>query len=296
MPYESADANLLNLGGRPVMICNRPILTLIDMALTAGFITANYAQDEVSEHPVIKPMTGATLSPRSTFVEFGRLPLNFREGGRSVRMEAEGKHWHLEYQLEDTTTGRDEIMANYESEARRIGGDILNRTATRLLFRLTRPGGGLTWCRLDTRAGGRYILEIIDEAGLDLSIEFDADALLEALDRDGQVAIYGILFAVDRADLRPGSGQVLDTIATILKADSALRLEVAGHTDSTGSAEGNRGLSLERAGAVVNALALYGIDQGRLTARGYGPDQPVADNATAAGRQLNRRVELIKQQ
>jgi len=56
------------------MICNRPILTLIDMALTAGFITANYAQDEVSEHPVIKPMTGATLSPRSTFVEFGRLP------------------------------------------------------------------------------------------------------------------------------------------------------------------------------------------------------------------------------
>lgn len=278
------------------MICNRPILTLIAMGLTAGFITANYAQDEVPEHPVIKPMTGATLSPRSTFVEFGRLPLNFREGGRSVRMEAEGKHWHLEYQLEDTTTGRDEIMANYESEARRIGGDILNRTATRLLFRLTRPGGGLTWCRLDTRAGGRYILEIIDEAGLDLSIEFDADALLEALDRDGQVAIYGILFDVERADLRPGSGQVLDTIATILKADSALRLEVAGHTDSTGSAEGNRGLSLERAGAVVNALALYGIDRGRLTARGYGPDQPVADNATAAGRQLNRRVELIKQQ
>ncbi|MCH8818800.1 MAG: hypothetical protein IIB03_00590, partial [Acidobacteria bacterium] len=218
-----------------MMISNRPILTLIAMGLTAGFITANYAQDEVPEHPVIKPMTGATLSPRSTFVEFGRLPLNFREGGRSVRMEAEGKHWHLEYQLEDTTTGRDEIMANYESEARRIGGDILNRTATRLLFRLTRPGGGLTWCRLDTRAGGRYILEIIDEAGLDLSIEFDDYALLEALDRDGQVAIYGILFDVERADLRPGSGQVLDTIATILKADSALRLDVAGHPASTGS-------------------------------------------------------------
>lgn len=278
------------------MICNRPILTLIAIVLTAGFITPSYAQDDVPEHPVIKPMTGATLSPGSTFVEFGRLPLNFREGGRSVRMEAEGNHWHLEYQLEDTTTGRDEIMANYQSEARRIGGDILNRTGTRLLFRLTRPGGGFTWCRLDTRSGGRYVLEIIDEAGLDLSVEFDADALLEALDRDGQVAIYGILFDVDRADLRPGSGQVLDTIATILKADSALRLEVAGHTDSTGSAERNRELSLERARAVVNALALYGIDRGRLIARGYGPDQPVADNATEEGCQQNRRVELIKQQ
>ena len=255
-----------------------------------------YAQDDVPEHSVIKPMTGATLSPGSTFVKFGRLPLNFREGGRSVRKEAEGNHWHLEYQLEDTTTGRDEIMANYESEARRIEGDILNRTGTRLLFRLTRPGGGFTWCRLDTRSGGRYVLEIIDEAGLDLSVEFDADALLEALDRDGQVAIYGIQFDIDRADLRPGSGQVLDTIATIMKADSALRLEVAGHTDSTGSAERNRELSRVRAYAVVNALALYGIDRNRLIARGYGPDQPVADNATEEGRQQNRRVALIKQQ
>lgn len=268
---------------------------LVVLALTAAFGVTASAQDEVPEHPVIKPMTGATLGSASTFVEFGRLPLNFREGGRTVQMEAEGMHWRLEYQLEDTSTSRDEIMANYEAEARRIGGDVLNRTGTRLLFRLTRPGGGITWCRLDTRSGARYILEIIDEAGLDLSVEFDADALLEALDRDGRVAIYGILFDIDRSDLRPGSGQVLDTIATILKADSALRLEVAGHTDSTGSAERNRELSLDRAGAVVNALALYGVDRSRLVARGYGPDQPVGDNSTEEGRQQNRRVELIKQ-
>ena len=50
---------------------------------------------------MIQPMTGATLSPGSIFVEFGRLPLNFREGGRSVRMETEGKHWPLEYPLEE---------------------------------------------------------------------------------------------------------------------------------------------------------------------------------------------------
>ena len=278
------------------MIFNRPILTLIAIVLTAGCFTPAYAQDDAPEHPVIRPMTGATLSPASTFAEFGRLALNFREGGRSVQTEAEGKHWHLEYQLDDATTSRDEIIANYESEARRIGGDVLNRRATRLLFRLPRPGGGFTWCRLDTREGGRYVLEIIDEAGLDLSVEFDADALLEALDRDGQIAIYGILFDTDRADLRPGSGQVLDTIATILKANSGLRLEVAGHTDSTGSAERNRELSLERARAVVNALALYGIGQGRLIASGYGSDQPVADNATEEGRQQNRRVELVKRQ
>ena len=276
------------------MTCNRTILSVIAIVLAAGLITPTYAQDEVPEHPVIKPMTGATLGPGSTFVDFGRVPLNLREVGSSVQMEVEGNRWHLEYQLENTSASRDEIMANYESEARRLGGDVLNRTGTRLLFRLTRPGGGTTWCRLDTRSGGQYILEIIDEAALDLSLEFDAEGLLEALNRDGQVAIYGILFDVDRADLRPGSGQVLDTIATILKSDSGLRLEVAGHTDSNGSAIRNRKLSLERARAVVDALALYGIDRGRLMARGYGPDQPVADNATEDGRQQNRRVKLVK--
>ena len=80
------------------------------------------------------------------------------------------------------------------------------------MFRLTRPGGGVIWCRIDARSGGAYELEIIDEAGLDLSVEFDADALLEALHRDGRIAIYGILFDVDRATLRPGSGAVLDTL------------------------------------------------------------------------------------
>ena len=116
---------------------------------------------------------------------------------------------------------------------------MFNRSATRLVFRLTQPGGAVIWSRVDTRSGGVYELEIIDEAGLDLSVEFDADALLEALNRDGQVAIYGILFDVDRATIRPGSGEVLDTIASIMDAESGLRLEVQGHTDSTGTADRN---------------------------------------------------------
>ena len=120
---------------------------------------------------------------------------------------------------------------------------MFNRSATRLVFRLTQPGGAVIWCRVDTRSGGVYELEIIDEAGLDLSVEFDADALLEALNLDGQVAIYGILFDVDRATIRPGSGEVLDTIASIMDAESGLRLEVQGHTDSTGTADRNLVLS-----------------------------------------------------
>jgi outer membrane protein OmpA-like peptidoglycan-associated protein len=246
------------------------------------------------EHPVIKAMTGATLLRNSKVEEFGRMPVTYRDGARNTQREVEGRLWHLEYQLSNRQTGRGEIMANYEAEAKRVGGAALSRTATRMLLRLPRPGGTYTWCRIEAKANGAYDLDIVDEAGLDLSLEFDADALLAALNRDGQVAIYGVLFDVDKADLRPGSGAVFDTIATILKNDATLRLEVQGHTDSTGTPERNRALSLLRAQAVVNGLALYGVDRARLAPRGLGADQPVGDNATEEGRQQNRRVMLVK--
>ena len=87
---------------------------------------------------------------------------------------------------------------------------------------------------------------------------------------------------------------MLDTIASIMDAEAGLRLEVQGHTDSTGATERNRVLSRERANAGVSALHLYGVDAGRLDARGLGPDQPIGDNSTDEGRQQNRRVELVR--
>lgn len=267
-------------------------LVVFAVVMAASSLLAGQAP--ALEHPVIKPMTGATLRPTSKAADFSRMPVTYPDRGRSVQREVAGRYWRLDYQLENRQTSRAEIMANYEAEAKRVGGATLSSTATRMLFRLPRSGGAWTWCRIETGSNGAYQLEIIDEAGLDLSLEFDADALLEALNAKGEVSIYGILFDVDRADLRPGSGEVLDTIATILKADSSLRIEVQGHTDNTGTSERNRLLSQQRAQQVVSALALFGIDRARLTARGFGADQPVAGNDTEEGRQQNRRVVLKK--
>jgi len=263
--------------------------------LAAGGVFAQDKGEAPPEHPVVKPMTGAVLDQaRSRVDDFGTMPVSVVRDGRAARDTAEGRFWHLEYQFEDRATSRDEIMSNYASEVARIGGEVLDRSATRLRFRIVAPGGATTWGILDARAGGRYDLELLDEAGLDLSLEFDEDAMLEALTRDGRVSIYGILFDVDRADLLPGSGEVLDTVAAVLKANPKVRLEVQGHTDSTGSAGRNRQLSLERAQRVAGALALYGVDPARLEPRGLGPDRPVADNATDEGRRQNRRVELVR--
>jgi outer membrane protein OmpA-like peptidoglycan-associated protein len=70
-------------------------------------------------------------------------------------------------------------------------------------------------------------------------------------------------------------------------------LQVEGHTDSTGSVSFNQKLSEQRAGAVRDYLVQQGLDMNSITAAGLGQDNPIADNSTSAGRQKNRRVEII---
>lgn len=95
--------------------------------------------------------------------------------------------------------------------------------------------------------------------------------------------------------MKPESEKTLNEILAVLQAQSALKLLIAGHTDSTNTDAYNLKLSQQRAEAVVAWLVKRGVVASRLTAKGFGKSQPVADNATAAGRALNRRVELVKQ-
>jgi outer membrane protein OmpA-like peptidoglycan-associated protein len=101
-----------------------------------------------------------------------------------------------------------------------------------------------------------------------------------------------VTFATGSATLTPAAQSSLRTTATMLLAEPSARFEVAGHTDDAGSRTVNERLSLERAQSVRAFLVFAGVPAQRLTARGYGPDDPVASNATSEGRALNRRVEL----
>ncbi len=112
----------------------------------------------------------------------------------------------------------------------------------------------------------------------------------------GQLLTYDLVFATNSAELKGANGSILEVLAGLLKSDPALKVQITGHTDSTGDATANQALSQRRAEAVKQALVeKYGVDGGRLTAKGYGAEQPVADNATEAGRAVNRRVEIVKQ-
>jgi outer membrane protein OmpA-like peptidoglycan-associated protein len=105
-------------------------------------------------------------------------------------------------------------------------------------------------------------------------------------------AIKGIIFQSGKAVIRPESFPTLDAAAKVLAEFQALRVEISGHTDSTGTAERNIVLSKERAEAVKTYLGGKGISADRIETRGAGPNEPVADNATTTGKALNRRIEF----
>jgi outer membrane protein OmpA-like peptidoglycan-associated protein len=108
----------------------------------------------------------------------------------------------------------------------------------------------------------------------------------------GALILKGVTFESGKAILKAASSQALNEMAESLREWPEVTLEIQGHTDNVGAAQFNRTLSQQRADAVRQYLIDKGIDGQRLTSIGYGPDKPIAENKTAAGRAQNRRVEI----
>jgi len=121
------------------------------------------------------------------------------------------------------------------------------------------------------------------------------NAVLETKDTDRGlvVTMADVLFDSGQFTLRPAAREKLAKLSGIVLAHPGLRLAAEGHTDSTGGADFNQKLSVKRAGVVVTYLGSQGIPQDALSAAGFGDTRPIAPNTTSAGRQQNRRVELI---
>ncbi len=101
-----------------------------------------------------------------------------------------------------------------------------------------------------------------------------------------------VTFATDSAQIRPEFYPTLNDVAATLQRYPQSYIDVVGHTDSTGSEQYNQGLSEQRAQSVANYLRSRGVAPARIAAYGMGETQPIATNATAQGRQANRRVEV----
>ena len=144
----------------------------------------------------------------------------------------------------------------------------------------------------------RYVGTLVDiveveeaETGL---VSVDPEALGRGIVEYGRVVLDGIVFDYDKATLRAESGDALAAIVRYLGDHPDKNFYVVGHTDSRGTFAYNLGLSRDRARAVVEALKERGIASERLEPHGVGPLVPVFSNETDAGRERNRRVELVE--
>jgi OmpA-OmpF porin, OOP family len=152
----------------------------------------------------------------------------------------------------------------------------------------------------------------VDTKGCAINMDIDGDGIMNSqdkcpntakgtvVDRTGcelkaDIKLDQVQFKSGTAELSGESKAILDNIAKILKDNQHLVFEVAGHTDNRGDHNFNVSLSEKRAQSVRQYLIDDGVSADRLTAKGYGPDKPVASNDTREGRSQNRRVELVLQ-
>ncbi|PYV79746.1 MAG: hypothetical protein DMG93_20270 [Acidobacteria bacterium] len=117
-------------------------------------------------------------------------------------------------------------------------------------------------------------------------------ALERSIEQTGSATIYGIHFDTDSAKLRADSMPALNAVLGLINNHSGSRWIISGHTDNQGSENKNQPLSERRAASVITWLKAHGAEPNRLEPQGFGATRPVADNATASGRALNRRVEI----
>ena len=149
----------------------------------------------------------------------------------------------------------------------------------------------------------------VDNDGCAINMDADGDGINDANDQcpgtargvavnnrgcelEANIKLDHVQFKTGTAVLSADSRNILNHVADVLKQNPHLNFEVAGHTDSTGNYQANVNLSQQRANSVRDYLISHGVAASRLSAKGYGPDKPVASNDSREGRRMNRRVEL----
>ncbi len=268
---------------------------LIALAVLAGLfvlplaLPAQEADEEgCKDHPLLSRMKGFVIgSCESSFdaVEF--------YVAEDKALTLEGQKTLINYYLPEGREAPSElqILRNYASAVQAAGGTTVYQTDIGITLKIVK-GAGQVWVAVDTaNSGTAYGLTIL-EVG-EMTQEVTAGDMLAALNKDGRIAL-SILFDTGKATIKPESQKIVAEIATLLKGHPGLQVSIEGHTDNTGTPQGNKTLSDARSKAVVEAVAGMGVEAARMSAVGWGQDNPVADNATEEGRARNRRVEVVK--
>ncbi|MCX6625830.1 MAG: OmpA family protein, partial [Acidobacteria bacterium] len=196
----------------------------------------------------------------------------------------------LENEARATAANAEANRLKLENEAR---ASAANAEADRLK-RANETDRAASQAALDAAAKQKAQLEA-EKAELRIQLLKQFNAILQTRDtaRGLIVNMSDVLFDTAKSSLRPQAREKLAKVAGIVSGHPGLRLDVEGHTDSVGGEAYNQRLSEQRGSSVRDYLTQQGMPSSSVTAKGLGKTQPVASNDTAAGRQQNRRVELV---
>ncbi len=280
----------------------RMLLTLLALVFITP--TAIAASDDVAgskDHPLL------TRYPDSILTEyehnFNSVPITVgTENGAPKIQNIEGQATLIRYFYRDAQKQPSplQIIRNYQNAIKSIKGEVV-------FERLPKEGdGGET--TLKVNSGGKdiwikvepdifsapaqsYKLSIVEVEAMAQVIS--ANALLDALNKDGFIALY-INFDTGKSDLKADGEATVKEIAAMLKSAPTLKISIEGHTDNVGTPASNLKLSEARAKSVMDAVVKAGIAKDRLASKGLGQATPIADNRSDDGKAKNRRVELVK--
>jgi outer membrane protein OmpA-like peptidoglycan-associated protein len=145
---------------------------------------------------------------------------------------------------------------------------------------------------LKANAKGFFPVDLVQQLTANGPLKQNLSIPFTPLTKGSTITLRNILFETGKARLKSESDETLGQVLEMLRTNQKVRVMIIGHTDNVGKAASNKALSTRRVESVIEYLVQKGISRNRLEAKGKGSSEPLADNATEEGRQLNRRVEL----
>ena len=242
------------------------------------------------ESKVVTRMPGCfILRCDSKDYSVAEIPRTASERGHQVEGEFEHTVYHCPSGKSPLELGR-----NTETALKNAGFNILYTDVYSggARFYMTAQKGG-QWVKL-TVVSDAYDLTTVKQKQMEQVMTANADGWAQQINQSGRVSVYGINFDTGKSTIRPDSEPALNEVIKLLQANPSWAMVVAGHTDNVGAQAANLALSRDRAQSVIAWLSAHDVAGARLVPAGFGDTRPIAENQDEAGRQKNRRVDLVK--